>query len=275
MKTFFEIIPDSIYKEECSLTCEISGEGVSFCIRSIREQKFIGVAIYNFDKSRPRSGYHIALQILFGTKAFLSGNYQKVIVVYSTPESVLIPFPMFDRQTAGASLKLLHGDLHHDTVELTDLVTEKGYYNSFRVDEQVYKTIAHQFPERVSWHQRSLILGRHSSGDNKLYAIFYSYKMVVAVFIDGKCHLINSYPYQFAEDVSYHLLALREHYKTDDIPIEVSGFIEKESTLYAELYKYFQDISFSPLPAFCEYSDDILRYPSHYFSHLFELDPCG
>lgn len=275
MKTFFEIIPETIYKEDCSLTCEVSSEGVSFCIKNIKEQKYIGVAVYNFDKSRPAAGFHIALQILFSTKSFLTGNYQKVTVVFSTPESVLIPFSMFERETAADALNLVHGNLYKESVELTDLVTEKGYYNSFRIDQEVFDTITRQYPAKVSWHQSSLLLGRHSSDESKMYVIFYSYKMVVALFVEGKCRLINSYAYQFAEDVSYHLLSLREQNDVPDIQLEVAGFIEKDSTLYIELYKYFHEISFSQLPEFCEYSDDILHYPAHYFSHLFELDPCG
>lgn len=108
-----------------------------------------------------------------------------------------------------------------------------------------------------------------------MYVIFYSYKMIVSLFVEGKCLLINSYDYQYAEDVSYYLLSIREENNIDNIALEVSGFIEKNSTLYNELYKYFKDISFARLSPLCEYSEDILHYPSHYFCHLFDLDPCG
>jgi len=275
MKTFFEIIPDSYSEEDCLLVCEISNEGVSFCIKNEKEHKYIGVAVYGFDKNRPRSDFNHAFQMLFNTKPFLSRGYRKTTVVFSTSESTLIPFQMFDSTTAGDSLRLLYGDLISDCTALTDLVSEKGYFNSYRVRNDIYKIIEEQFPNRVSWHQYSLLLGRYSSEKNKMYIIFYSYKMVVTLFVDGKCHLINTYDYQYAEDVSYYLLALLQQYNIENIFIEVSGFIEKDSSLYIELYKYFTDIDFASLPAFCEYSDEILHYPPHYFSHLFELDPCG
>lgn len=275
MKTFFEVIPDSFYEEDCSLVCEISNEGVSFCIKNIKEQKFIGVAVYNFDRSRPQAGFHIALQILFSTKPFLAKKYQKVTVVFSTTESTLIPFQLFDSETAGEALKLVVGNLSPDYTGITDLITEKGYYNSYRISNDIFNTVLGRFSNMESWHQYSVLLGRHSSTENKMYAIFYSYKMVVSLFVEGKCRLVNSFNYQYAEDVSYYLLSVREQHGFDDIPIEVSGFIEKDSTLYLELYKYFKEISFADLPPFCEYSEDIARFPSHYFSHLFELDPCG
>lgn len=275
MKTFFEIIPESFYEEDCALTCEVSDEGVGFCIKDLKEQKFIGVAVYNFDKSRPSAGFHIALKILFNTKPFLSKNYQKVTVVYSTPESVLIPFQLFDSTTADNALNLLFGNLTNGYSEVTDIITESGYYNCFRVRNDVQKVVEEQFPVRMSWHQYSLLLGKAPAAKSRICVIFYSYKMVVSLFVDGQCRLVNTYKYQFAEDVSYYLLAMREQNNVADIPVEVSGFIEKESSLYAELYKYFKEIIFAPLPAFCEYGDSLIQYPAHYFSHLFELDPCG
>jgi hypothetical protein len=275
MKTFFEIIPESFYEEDCALICELSEEGVSFCIKDVKEHKFIGAAVYNFDKSRPSAGFHIALKILFNTKPFLSRNYQKVTVVYSIPESTLIPFQLFDSTTASNALNLLFGNLSSDFLEVTDIITESGYYNCFRIRNDIQRVVDEQFPNRVSWHQYSLLLGRNPSGKSNMYVIFYSYKMVVSLFVNGKCRLINTYRYQIAEDVSYYLLALRQQNKVENIPVEVSGFIEKDSSLYTELYKYFQDITFAPLPSFCEYGESLSQYPAHYFSHLFELDPCG
>lgn len=275
MKTFFEVIPETLQEEDCALCCEISSEGVSFTIKNLQEQKFVGVAVYNFDKNRPQEGFHIALQVLFNTKSFLSKPYQKVTVVYSLPESALIPLPLYDSESVSDALDLLFGTVQSDAVVLTDLITEQGYYNCFRVPDTIHDIVEKQFPVHTSFHQYSGLAGSHSSGENKLFIIFYSQKLVVSLFADGKCRLVNSFNYQFAEDVSFYLLTIREQHQVPDIPLEVSGFIEKDSTLYIELYKYFKDISFSPLPGFCEYSDEILHYPSHYFSHLFESDPCG
>lgn len=275
MKTFFEIIPETFDSKECSLVCEISDEGVSFCIKDIRENRFLGIAVYNFEKKRPSEGFPIALQILFTTKPFLTNNFKKTIVVFSLPESTLVPFQLFNRNAARETLNLLFGQRFTDYTELTDLVTESGYYNFFRVRNGVLKIIDQHFPDKLSWHQYSVLIGRHSSEENRMFVIFYSYKMVVSLFVNAKCRLINTYHYKFAEDASYYLLAICEQNNAENISLEVSGFIEKESSLYLELYKYFKNIEFAPLPDFCEYSEELKQYPAHYFSRLYELDPCG
>lgn len=275
MKTFFEIIPETINSEECSLICEVSDEGVSFCIKNVKEQKFIGVAVYNFDKSHSMAGYHIALQILFNTKAYLSKPFQKTTVVYSLPEATLIPFQLFNSRSVSDSLQLLFGNLHPDATECTDLVTETEYYIGYRVRNDLFKIIETQFPDHISWHQYSTMLGTYKLEENKMFVLFYSYKIVVSLFVEGKCRLVNSFNYQVVEDVSYFLLSILKINNIENIPVELSGFIEKDSSLYLEIYKYFKDVSFAPFPSFCEYSEDIQHFPAHYFSHLFLLDPCG
>lgn len=275
MKTYFEILPASIYDDECSLVCEVSNEGIACAIKHDKEQKYIGIAVYNFDKSRPAIGFPIALQILFNSKNFFSKKYNKVTLVFSVTESVLIPFKLYNSHHAEDALKLLHGDLPQRTTLHTDVVSESECYNCFRLDESVYHSLEEQFPGAQCWHQYSVLLGRHSLPSPRMLVIFYTYKIVVAVYAKGKCQLVNSYPYQCVEDVSYYLLSICEALNLGDIDIELAGFIEKNSNLYQQIYKYFKNISFSELPQYCNFSEDILVHPSHYFSHIFSLDLCG
>lgn len=274
MKTFFEILPTSYFPEDCSLTCELSHEGISFTIKKINDQKFVGVGVYHFDKSRPQAGFPIALQILFNSKPSFTGKFRKTNIVYSLEESVLIPFQLYKSDTCTSAVDLLFGDNASQSEYLTDIVTESGYYNCFRIRKDILEVLNMQFPGALHWHQYSGLLGSYSSSEPKMLVVFYTYKMVVSVFKNGKCLLLNSYSFQNAQDVSYFLLSIRKMVGIDDIPLEVAGFIEQKSSLYNELYKYFLNISFQPLPSICEFNDEIMQFPSHYFSHLFRLDTC-
>ncbi len=275
MKTYFEIIPASHYGEDCSLICEVSYEGISFAIKHEGDQKYIGLAVYHFDKSRPLVGYPIALEILFNSKSYLSKNYKKVSVVYSVPESVLIPFALYNSSTVGNAINLLYGDADSSGKIETDVISESQYYNCYRVGNGMAEVFEKYFPNASHWHQYSNLLGDAVNSKGKMQVIFYSYKLVVALYQNGKCLLVNTFPYQSVQDVSYYLLSVRNVFSLEDIDLEVSGYIEQESSLFQELYKYFTSISFKALPPFCEFTDEILQYPSHYFSHLFALDVCG
>lgn len=275
MKSIFEILPSTYYAEDCSFSCEVSHEGVSFAIKNESDQKYIGVGVYHFDKSRPKAGFPIALQILFNSKAQFQKAYKKTTIVYSLQESALIPFQLFKSNTCPRAVDLIFGDNELPSEYLTDIVTESGYYNCFRIRKETLEVINAQFPNARQWHQYSGLLGSYSSKDTKMFVIFYSYKMVVSVFSEGKCLLINTYSFQNAQDVAYYLLVVKKMLDLNNIPLEVAGFIEQKSSLYQELYKYFVDISFQPFPSQCDFSDEIRQFPEHYFSHLFRMDACG
>lgn len=275
MKSQFEIFPDNYYEEDCSLLCLVSFEGVYCTLKNVQDQKYIGVAVYQFEKSMPKNGLHIALQILFNSQALFSKKFQKTTVVYSFPESVLIPFSMYDSRTSNDALTLLYGDLAQRSVVYTDIVTESAYYNCYRVPEDLNTVIEQQFPDAHKWHNYSALLGSHSAKADKMYVSFYSRHLVVTLFAHGKCQLVNTFAFQSATDAVYFLLASRSQSGILDIEIEVSGFIEENSNLHNELHKYFQKITFTPLPDICDFEENILEYPEHYFSHLFALDTCG
>ncbi len=94
------------------------------------------------------------------------------------------------------------------------------------------------------------------------------------VQIDGKLLLINSFPYKTAEDVSYILLNTCRQLEIKNIPIEVSGLIEKDSSLYKELYKYFNMVSLASLPVEVHFPGKTDTHPPHFFSHFFAVDSC-
>lgn len=275
MKTYFEIVPNSFYEEDCSMVCEMSYEGVSFAIKHDRDQRFIGLGVYHFDKSRPLVGYPIALDILINSRPFLNRKYHKISLVYSVKESVLIPFALYNRNTAANAVSLLYGDVDNREKVMTDVISESQYFNCFRVNNRVTEVLENHYPDAAQWHLYSSLVGSNKNSEAKLNVIFYSYKIIVAMYLNGRCMIVNTFPYQSAQDVSYYLLSVRNIFGLADVDLEVSGFIEQESSLYHELYKYFSKISFESLPEFCEFSEDIKQYPAHYFSHLFALDACG
>lgn len=274
MKTLFEILPASIDAENCTLVCELGTEGISCAVKSEEKNSFVGMANYHFDISRPQVGFSIALQILFHQKEWLSQRFKKASIFYSVAESVLIPFSLYDSTKNNEVLNLVHGDLQNSSTVLADVITEQEIYNVFRVPTAVYNAIQSQFPNITSSHQYSALLKQKMSDKNKLSVIFYSQKMVVSLFKNGKFHLFNCFNYRTPEDVSYTLLNICQQFETPDIDLEISGLLEKDSGLFQEVYKYFTNITFASLSPDCIYSDAILQYPPHYFSHIFALDTC-
>ena len=194
--------------------------------------------------------------------------------MYSFAESVLIPFALYSSLENENVINLVHGDIQSNTSILTDLIAERGVYNAYRVSTSIINAIKSHFPVTCDLHQYSVLLKQVVVKEDILHIIFYPQRIVVKLNKQGRTQLINSYCYNAAEDVSYILLNICKQFDVKNIPVEVSGLIEKDSVLYKEIYKYFETINFASLPAEYNYAESIIQQPSHYFSHIFAIDSC-
>lgn len=274
MKALFEILPDSIDAGNCILVCEISNESFSYTIKNEEQNRYVALVVFQFATATDSSDYGNILHELIQTQPLLSGNFKRVYIVYSFAESVLIPFALYSSLENENVINLVHGDIQNDTSILTDLVTESGVYNAYRIASPILKVFKSIFPESVNMHQYSVLLKQSLSKEDKLNIIFYPQRIVVKLNKKGRTELISSFCYNTAEDVSYILLNTCKQFDAENIPVELSGLIEKDSALYKEIYKYFETVNFALLPESFKYAEEIIQQPSHYFSHIFATDSC-
>ena len=274
MKIAFEILPETIEPENCTLTCELTPDSFSYAIRNDEENKIVSVGVYQYEKTRLQTGFPIALQILFHQHKMFSEKFKKSCLIYSVPRNVLIPFMMYNSQKNAEVLNLVHGDLCMGETILNDIIPGQDLYNTYSVSKALNDTVLHQFPAIRGIHQFSAILKKVNSGSDKMTAIFYHEKVVVILFKDGKFQLLNSYFYRTPEDVVYILLNICRQFDAPDIPLEATGFIEENSALFKSIYNYFSTVELvKPLVEY-QYEEGIAQYPVHFFNHLFEFDVC-
>ncbi len=271
MKPVFEILPDNINAGNCDLVCEVSNEGFSYLVRDLETNTFIALAVYHFTNIIPGNHFPI-FQKIFEDTSLLSENFMNVNIIYSFPESVLVPFSMYNSKNNAEVLNMIHGDFTENDVIVTDVLLDHKVYNCYRMPSEIIRETGNRFPRGKGLHQYSLLIKNISADGSKLSVIFYPHKIVVTLSKDGKVLLINSFSYKAAEDVSYILLNVCRQFEIESIPLEVSGLIEKDSSLFKEIYKYFDPVTFTPLPAEINFSEEINQYPPHYFSHFFGFD---
>ena len=252
MRTVFEILPPAYEPENCSLICEVSNEGFSYCIKEEEANSFVGLAVYHFEKGKPAVGFPIALQVIFHQKEIFTKNFKKVCIVYSFPQSVL----------------------DSNNMILTDVIADQSMYNCYRLPAATLEMVKNQFPNASIAHQYSLILKKPVEEKDRISVIFYTQKVVVDLVKGHKHQLVNSYNYTTPQDISYILLNICHQFDIKNIHLVISGLIEENSALYKEIYKYFDDIEFSGFREGYQYSSEITTFPSHYFSYIFDIDSC-
>jgi hypothetical protein len=273
LKAVLEILPVDLDAHKCTLVFEISNEGFSYAIKD-DNNAYIAVAVFHFDKSTGVDDYSIILQMELQRQPLLSGNFKKVYIMYSFGESVLIPFSLYNSRENTNVLNLIHGDLQSNISVLTDVIAENGIYNSYRVPTPAVSVIKSKFPHAVNRHQYSVLLKQVPAEEDKLLIIFYPKKVVMMLNKNGSTQFINTFSYDTADDVLYILLNTCKQFEVANIPVEINGMLEVNSGLSKEIHKYFSSVSFTKLPAGCNYSEEITRHPVHYFSYIFAVDSC-
>ena len=274
MKTVFEIIPETLESEKCTLICELSVDSFSYAVRNDEENKIVSVGVYQYEKTRPQTGFPIALQIFFHQNKILSEKFKKSCLIYSVPRNVLVPFTMYNSQKNAEALNLVHGDLQTGETILNDIIPGQDLYNTYSLSKSLNDTVFHQFPAIRGVHQFSAIMKKGNGEDDKMTAIFYHEKVVIVLYKDGKFQLLNTFSYRTPEDVAYLLLNICRQFDASDLPLEVMGFIEENSALYKSIYDYFSTVKLLTPSVEYQYSEGIAQYPVHFFNHLYEFDVC-
>lgn len=275
MRAVFEILPSDYDPENCSLLCEVSNEGFSYCIKNEETNSFLGIAVYHFDHSKLAVGFPIALQVLFHQQEIFSKKFRKVCVVYSFPQSVLIPFSIYNPERNQTVMNMMFGDVEANELILTDDIANQSMYNCYRLAPAILEMVKSQFPNATFFHQYSHLLKKTVAENDRMRVIFYSQKIVVNLRKEAKDVLVNTFNYTAAQDVSYILLTICQQFGVKNIQIQISGLIEENSVLYKEIYKYFDDIELSGFREGYQYDQGITALPSHYFTHIFDIDSCG
>lgn len=274
MKALFEILPASVEADKCILVIEVNNEGFSYAIKNEEQNMYVALAVSEFEKGSEQKEHGHMLQDFIQNQSLLNESFKKTFIMYSYPESVLIPFTLYSSLENENVLNLVHGDIETDTTILTDLVTESGVYNAFRVPASIHNLLNQKFRGAENIHQYSVLLKLPQPKGDMLNIIFYPNRILIKLNKNGHTELLNSYCYNTAEDVSYILLNACNQFEIKNIPVEIGGLIEKDSALYKEIYKYFEVINFATFPPDKNYVESISQNPAHYFSHIFAIDSC-
>ena len=273
MSPVFNITPIGINSDDTNLFGEVSNEGFSYFFLN-NENKFVeGLTVFHFDKRESEHKVSGLLQKIFDEQPLLKNEFKNVFISYSFNESVLTPSIHYNSNENDESINLVYGDLNNGII-LTDKVEEKSLQNVYRIPCDVHETISGKFPDVKVIHQYSLLVKQLPSADNMMKIIFYQNKIVITLLKRDKIQIIQTFSYATAGDVVYHMLNICQQFQVEDINVELSGMIEKDSALFKEMHKYFMMINFSDLPRSLSYDEGIMEFPPHFFSHLFSIALC-
>jgi Protein of unknown function (DUF3822) len=214
-----------------------------------------------------------SLTDFFASYPSLQNSFYQVLVTYDFPESILTPSVFYKPEESQTLLNTMHGVLPGTQI-ISEQIAEWQLYNTYAVSAEVKGWVNKKFPAAQFRHQYSLGIKRINAAGNSgcLLVDFRRDDFTLLVANNSQLLLAQSFPYTTPEDVVYYLLKTCQQFSLSqkEVNLQLSGLIDKQSSLYNELYQYFINVEFREADWNAE-----SKYPAHFFTSLNDLAKCA
>lgn len=203
----------------------------------------------------------------------LQSTYRQVKIGLFSPISTLVPQRLFDPTKMSSYLKTVTPIEEHQHISRDELPT-MDLSNVYAVDNLWEEQLSQRFDKCKVYHQNTLLLRsfqrlqRGKSG----YALYaHVSKTFVQLYLyEGTSLLLsNIYNYKSPEDFVYYVLLIYDQFSLSptELPVQLSGQLKKESTLYSLLYRYVKAVQFVRVDQLVEIGPNFRRatHPHQYF----------
>ena len=262
------------------LSVQISSGGICFAILDTVRNKFIAFKHLLFEESHPLS-VEDQIKRLLQTDSYLIHKYKSTGLIYTTPNAALIPTPIYDSGKE-EDLYLFSNLLPDKHVIQSDEIVGIDAWITYAIPEKIRDTLE-DHPNHFSIiHQSCPIIesafrtSKNKADETLIFAQIYPGFFDVVVFKKGKFELYNSFSYKTEQDLIFYILYVFEQFdiSAEETTLDLSGYLEKESTLIIKLREFLPNISFAEFNANFNYSYTFGQLNQYQFSNLFNLFSC-
>lgn len=273
MKTAFKILPEAGAENSLDLMIEIGWENISFVYYTKNPFKVEGLSIYSFEKNITAIDLAEELSVFFGEEILPS--YSVSHICYNFKQATLMPVSYYKENMLTDILDCLYGK-NNQASYYTEPVIGMDAIVAYRVDNRIETVLKQTFSNAAIQHALALQLPFLNTKVDTVYCIVYQSSIKVILLKNKTLQIAQYFEYTTPADVAYVLLNVctQHQVSTQECKVILSGFIDKKSNLYDELYRYFLNIHLDDENDEAMVSQPISQYPSHFFSHLILLAKC-
>jgi hypothetical protein len=201
----------------------------------------------------------------------LGKTYSEARLYYNLEEAVLVPVGQFNTSVASELVDLAFGRVTSYRINVENINVVPGIVNVYRSSEDWQGIIGQYFRAVTKRHLYSKLVEESIAGNKELKLVLYKDSFTIVAAKDQQLKLVRSFGYNADADVLYHILnaCMQAGIVAAEIPVNVSGFIDEQSSLFNLLGKYFGVLVIDNIHQGPPDQQD--QYPSHYFTHFFNL----
>lgn len=261
MKEQFTIINNENYDASTSdLIFQIGGHYIAYSILSKDNDRTEELKWFSVDEAIDKDLKLIIEENQFSDKTFASA---KMIIDNSinflNPSSHIIE--------NGTSLLYLSGANQQD-IEMQEIVSGWQLMNTYTIPYKIKNLLQEKLPAATFRHIQTRMIEHHKGifPQGFLWVHFTDRNFIVICKKNHQLLLSQQYEFSTVEDVLFYLLKICDVFelKQEELELKLSGFIDKASKLYQQLYLYFLKIDWLQVDNPSVHPS----YPNHMFSIL-------
>jgi hypothetical protein len=274
MKAIFKIgSSEELNPAQAVLLMEVGQMHCCFGIIDYANQMMVQLEYYTVSE---KDNINI-LENLLETHAELKQSFRQTVIGYYLPESILIPSKFYNYEETQNMLQAIYEK--GKNIAVSESITEWQLYNAYHVPATIHGFLSRWYSTGNFWHVYSIVLknGIQQSEGGNLIVDFKTDTFTVLAIKNNSLLVAQIFSYTKSEDVLYWLLKICRQFSLsqNEVKVELSGLIDKQSAVFKELYQYFLNIEFAPIENDIQLSGDFDEYPVHFFSSLYKLASCA
>jgi hypothetical protein len=210
----------------------------------------------------------------------LKKNWKHISINVVSEKYLLVPAAILnDRDLVENTFRL---QFSLPTGEMVDkaLLTSEKVGLLYSVSPQIKLVIDKYYDKAFVKHQAEVFMGNilkndYENNGTKAYILFKNNALNMVLCENGEIVFCNSFKYAASEDALYYILNVIQHFelKTDELDLEIAGYISEDSGLLKMFSRFFSKFSFIK-PDNKKVSFPFSENIEHELVNLLNLYPC-
>ena len=244
-----------------SLSIQVSLNGLSFCIYNKKNNTVETLYSTDFESKLSPFDTENRLKSEFENKSEFIDAFDEVNIIHDNSYVTIVPNDIYDEAQKADYLKFNTKILSTDFIATDDCscINTKAVYipyiniNNYLLDSFDSINYYHFATPFV----QSVMLKK--SRENEVFANVNSHQFHLLVIKENRFIFYNVFEYSSNEDFLYYLLFTLEQLKmnNDELHINISGTLKKESELYELIYTYIRHVNFFETPKDLIFNENI------------------
>jgi hypothetical protein len=263
------------------LSLQAGENSYAYTLADAIRNEYVAVKSADYDPKIKERPVFEKIKTMIQDDAFLNKSYKAINFAFLTRKSVLVPSPLFDKNSLKKLFRLNHPlneteELHFNYIEAIDA------YNAFALPSKITTFMVNHFPEIRFFHHSTSFITQAFADEKKVKFKLPSFRININDgFVDflllkgDKLLFYNTFSYQSNTDIAYHALNVLKQLEisASKCYVFLSGNISgDDSELYVQLKHFLPSASVvNPITDFI-YSFE--EAPAHLLYNVLNLHKC-